>query len=46
MNTGQVFVGKKSQRGVIGSTDPIIPECLNINATSGSLNKINGIPAK
>jgi hypothetical protein len=43
---GTVYVGKKSQRGVTGSTDPVITGVLNINATSGSMNKINGIPAK
>jgi hypothetical protein len=41
-----IYVGKKAERGVIGSTDPFIPGVLNINATSGSVNKINGIPAK
>jgi len=46
MNRGEVYVGKKSERGVVGSTDPVLPNVLNINATSGSVNKINGIPAK
>jgi hypothetical protein len=46
MNRGKVYVGKKSARGVIGSTDPVIIGVLNINATSGSVNKINGVPAK
>lgn len=43
---GTVYVGKKCQRGVTGSIDPVINGALNINATSGSVNKINGIPAK
>ena len=42
----EVFVGKKSQRGVSGSIDPVIEGVKNINATSGSMNKINGISAK
>lgn len=46
MQKGRVFVGKKSARGVTGSFDPVITNVLNINATSGSMNKINGIPAK
>jgi len=41
----EIYVGKKAERGVVGSTDPIIPGVLNTNATSGSVNKINGIPA-
>lgn len=44
--SGEVYVGKKAERGVLGSTDPLIPGVLNINATSGSMNKINGVPAK
>lgn len=46
MNRGRVYVGKKAARGVTGSTDPYIQGVLNINSTSGSLNKINGVPAK
>lgn len=46
MQAGTVYVGKKCQRGVTGSTDPVLQNVLNINATSGSMNKINGIPAK
>lgn len=46
MHRGEIYVGKKAERGVVGSTDPIIINVLNINVTSGSLNKINGIPAK
>ncbi|CAH6419623.1 Hypothetical protein HVR_LOCUS694 [uncultured virus] len=46
MKRGEVYTGKKAERGVVGSTDPVLPGVLNINATSGSVNKINGIPAK
>lgn len=42
----EVYVGKKSQRGVTNSTDPIITGVKNINATSGSMNKINSHSAK
>jgi hypothetical protein len=42
----EVFVGKKCQRGVTGNTDPVIEGVKNINATSGSMNKINGVSAK
>lgn len=41
-----IYVGKKSQRGVVGSKDPIIQNVKNINATSGSMNKVNGISIK
>lgn len=45
MSRGIIYVGKKSQRGVVGSVDPVIPGVTNINCTSGSVNKINGYPA-
>lgn len=37
-----VYVGKKSQRGVTGSKDPVIANVKNVNVTSGSMNKVNG----
>lgn len=43
---GQIYVGKKAGRGIIGEYDPKISGVININVTSGSVNKINGIPAK
>lgn len=39
---GTVRIGKKRQRGVQGSTDPVSTNFLNIDATSGSNNKIDG----
>jgi len=41
-----VYIGKKCSRGVPGSKNPIISRVLNIDATSGSMNKINGESAK
>ena len=43
---GTVRVGQKRRRGVAGDTNPVVPGFLNIDATSGSANKINGYPAK
>ena len=41
-----VYVGRKARRGVVGDRNPTIPGVLNINATSGSMNKIAAHPAK
>lgn len=46
IKTGQIYVGKKAGRGIVGDKDPVIQGVLNINATSGSVNKINEVPAK
>jgi len=42
----EVYVGKKAQRAVTDSKDPVISGVKNINATSGSMNKINRLLAK
>jgi len=39
---GKVYVGKKGNREL----DPVIYDVLNINCTSGSMNKINGFYAR
>lgn len=41
-----IYVGKKCERGKTGSCDPVIAGVKNINATSGSMNKINSLSAK
>lgn len=46
LKRGQIYVGKKAGRGKTGEYDPKMENVLNINATSGSMNKINGVPAK
>lgn len=43
---GTVYVGKKCQRGVVGSKDPIIENTRNVNVTSGSMNKVKGLQVK
>lgn len=39
-----IYVGRKAQRGVAGSKDPQVNGVKNINATSGSMNKVGGFP--
>lgn len=41
-----IYVGRKCSRGCVGDRDPVIPNVINLNVTSGSMNKINGLPVK
>ena len=43
---GKVRVGQKRSRGVIGDHDASAKGYTNIDVTSGSMNKLNGIPCK
>lgn len=43
---GQVRVGQRRRRGIVGSTDAICSGYKNIDVTSGSHNKINGLAVK
>lgn len=45
MKRGRVYVGKKSNR-TVGAKNPVVNDVKNIDATSGSVNKINGECAK
>lgn len=44
--TCSVYIGKKRERGVKGSKNPVITGYINIDATSGSGKKIKGHSAK
>lgn len=41
-----VFVGKKCPRGVVGAKDPFIEGVKNVNATTGSGNKFDGLSCR
>ena len=46
MASGVVYIGANTRRGIAGETNPTIQGVVNIDATSGSMNKIDNLPAK